>query len=68
MLFLERYYEAGIPHKMIRDIMKVVLRMMKKKSEQLGALLVMNMGYKVWKPEGMCVFGFFHVHIQIENR
>ncbi len=30
VLFLERYYEAGIPQKMVGDVMKVVFRLMKK--------------------------------------
>ena len=58
VLFLERYYEAGIPQKMVGDVMKVVFRLMKKKSEQLGALLVMNTGYKMWEPEGMVCSDF----------
>ncbi len=58
VLFLERYYEAGIPQKMIGEVMKVVFRLMKKKSEQLGALLVMNTEYKMWNPEGMVCSDF----------
>ena len=45
VLFLERYYESGIPQRMVGDVMKAVFRLMKKKSEQLGALLVMNTEY-----------------------
>lgn len=53
VLFLERYYESGIPQKMAGDVMKAVFCLMKSKSEQLGALLVMSTEYKMWKPEGM---------------
>lgn len=38
--------------------MKAVFRLMKKKAEQLGALLVMNTEYKTWKPEGMVCLDF----------
>lgn len=58
VLFLERYYEAGIPQRMVGDVMKVVFRLMKRKSEQLGALLVMSTEYKTWKPEGMVCSDF----------
>ncbi len=58
VLFLERYYEAGIPHRLIGDVMKIVFRLMKRKAEQMGALLVMNMEYKTWKPERMVCSDF----------
>ena len=55
---MERSYEAGIPQRMVGDVMKVVFRLMKRKCEQLGALLVMNTEYKTWKPEGMVCSDF----------
>lgn len=58
VLFLERYYESGIPQRMVGDVMKAVFCLMKKKAEQLGALLVMNTEYKTWKPEGMVCSDF----------
>lgn len=58
VLFLERRYESGIPQRMVGDVMKVIFRLMKRKSEQLGALLVMSTEYKAWRPEGMVCSDF----------
>lgn len=53
VLFLERHYESGIPQRMAGDAMNLIFSLMKRKAAQLGARLVMSMGYKTWKPDEM---------------
>lgn len=58
VLFLERHYEAGIPQRMVGDAMNLIFSLMKRKAAQLGARLVMSMGYKTWKPDEMVCSDF----------
>ena len=62
VLFLEKHYEAGIPQRMVGDAMSMIFCLMKRKAAQLGARLVMSMGYGAWKPDEM-VCSDFSVYI-----
>ena len=58
VLFLERHYASGIPQMMVGDAMKMLFSLIKRKAVQLGAQLVMSMGYKTWQPEEMVCSDF----------
>lgn len=58
VLFLERHYESGLPQNMAGEIMDMVFRLMKRKAAQLGACLVMSIGYRIWQPEEMACSDF----------
>ncbi len=58
VLFLERHYESGLPQSMVGETMDMIFRLMKRKAAQLGAYLVMSMGYKTWQPKEMACSDF----------
>lgn len=62
VLFLEHPYTSGLSEEMIVPAMILMIEMMRKKAEKLGAILVASMAYKCCKPKGM-VCSMFSMYI-----